>query len=168
MSSRQPVFAFLARLLWCRLLIASFALALLVSCNSQSSTDQRAAEGHGALPRPSAMSENRGGMRPRHALAPQDSGIFSRIVFETNEGPDFKVEVRDLSLPPGATTSTRSQSQTTVLEMLTDRGMVKIGGQSAEWQQEGDIVVPPGVPIELQNPTERELLVRLYLVEAKR
>jgi hypothetical protein len=113
------------------------------------------------------MSEIRGGLKPRHALAPQDSGIFSRTVFEMNESPDFKVEIRDLSLPPGAKSSTRSQSETTVLEMRTDRGMVKIGEQSAEWQQDGDIVVPPGVPIELQNPTERELLVRLYLVEAK-
>jgi hypothetical protein len=91
----------------------------------------------------------------------------SRVLFETADDPSFMIRVRDVSVPPGPDPVAVSLPATAALEMRTDRGRLKVGLNEQEWKQGATVMVPAGVPIELQNPTDRELIVRLYLVEAK-
>jgi hypothetical protein len=152
-----------------RILFAALLAICLAGCNSQNLLDQRAPEGHGLLPRPTIPLTP-----PRRALAnyafqalSPASDLSSRVLFETDEGPNSRVRVSEYSLPPHKGPSSARTEGATVLEMWTDQGTLKIGGHVQDWKQGGTLMVPDGAPVELTNPTDRELIIRIYTVEAK-
>jgi hypothetical protein len=93
--------------------------------------------------------------------------MSSRDLFETSDDPSFTFRVRELSLPPGQALIDAAFAVPVFLEMRTHRGTLRIGGSPQDWKQGAIVSVPANAPIELGNPTERELIVRVYMAEPK-
>ncbi len=49
----------------------------------------------------------------------------------------------------------------------TDGGTLIVGNREQEWKAGATLMVPARVPIHLANPTNRELIVRLHILEGK-
>lgn len=153
--------------------------AVLASAGcSQKESASRAVEGRGLLPRPSELKNPETLSVPAsHAFRPLSSKLFasstsrdelfSRDLFETSEGGNFTFRVQELSVPPGQGPVGTTFQVSTLLEMRSPRGLLRIGGSNEAWKQDAIIGVPAGAAIELTNPTDRELIVRLYFTEAK-
>lgn len=147
--------------------LIAIAVAFFVGCGSRDRFHIRATEGRGLLPRPAMASNSSAGPAPMYVFHKESSGLFSRLIFETDEDPRLKISVREFSLPPGRGPVTLSFAGAAVLEMRTDRGRLSLGAQPEDWRQGTSIMVPEGTPIGLANPTDRELIVRLCVLEAK-
>ncbi len=148
------------------MLVLMVAEALLSGCQSQDVSNRRAAEGRGILERPTAVQNV---VRPRRARAFQQASAdsLSRDLFDADDQGKVGIHVRELCLPPGKGPVTTSWPSVALLEMRTDRGTLKIAGKPQEWKQGSIVMVPPDAQVELTNPTDRELIVRLDVVEVK-
>lgn len=150
-----------------RLEIAIAVLAgCLLSCTSSINSNQRALEGHGVLPPVTALSGPQGERSLRFALRAESPELSSRMLFNA-EDADLRVSVREYSVSPHKSSTIPKSANDSVLEMWTDRGVLNIGGHKQDWKQGEMLTVRAGSSIELMNPTDRELIARLYLVEAR-
>jgi len=85
-----------------------------------------APEGRGLLPMPTEMPAALGGPRPEHPLVSDPSGAFSRTVFETDEDPNFRLAVRDLSFPPHRQAHTVTLPFAAFVQILGGQAEIKI------------------------------------------
>jgi hypothetical protein len=153
--------------------VASFISILaagvaLVACSPGGQSDKRASQGHGLLPRPSTLSEHtaRVGLNS-YAFHEESPAVYTRVLFDTDAAPDFRLQVREFSLPARQELTTVHVKGDALLEMRTDHGRLMIGDREQEWKQGATVMVPSEVPIRLANPTSRELIVRLHVLESK-
>src|SRR5271166_5140712 len=113
-------------------LVAS--ILILASCGSNDgSANKLAREGRGLLPRPTAATGTLAGSAPKQAflyqfLEEESPDLLSRTLFETEEPGNFKVSVREFSLPPRSGPETITLPKAAVLELRTDHGDLRIGG----------------------------------------
>jgi hypothetical protein len=149
-----------------RIFVLILASAASFSCGSRDLSNKRAIEGRGLLERPVAV-QSLAAVAPAHAFHAESLDLSSRELFETSENPKFTLRVREFSLPPRRGPISTTFTTPVFLEMRTDRGTLKIGGNPQLWKQGALVTVPAHAPIELGNPTDRELIVRLYIAEAK-
>jgi hypothetical protein len=121
----RPLFA-LATSLTARASIAALAENL-----------ELAPEGRGLLSIPVEMpATTLGGTPPPHPFLPDPSGGFSRTIFETDENPDFKITIRDLSFPPDKQKHTVTLPSAAFLYLLSGDGEISIANQP--------LTLPPG------------------------
>jgi hypothetical protein len=135
-------------------------------CGRKGPSNKLAAEGRGTLPSPVTIQGKLTGA-PNYAFLSDSAELSSRVVFETEEDPNFNIRIRDYSVPPGRGPVGITSANVAILEMRTDRGTLEIGKSPQTWNQGGTATVPAGTPIQLTNPTDRELIIRLYYVEGK-
>jgi len=140
---------------------------MLVACSTDGLSDRRAKEGHGLLARPSALSVVPRGAVSSYSFHQESPDVYSRVLFETDEAPDFRFQVREFCLPPHAGPATIQVDGDALLEMRTDRGTLVIGNQEQQWKPATSLMVPARAPVRLANPTDRELIVRLHILEGK-
>lgn len=145
----------------------SVLAAMLVACSSDGVSNRRAKEGHGLLARPSTVSGVERGIASRFAFRQESSDLYSRVLFDTDEAPDSRLQVREFCLPAHEGPTTIRVAGDALLEMRTDRGTLIVGNREKEWKPGATLMVPARVPVQVSNPTGRELIVRLYILEAK-
>jgi len=145
-----------------------FAIAgMLVAWSSDGLSDRRAKEGHGLLARPSTLSGVPRGAVSSYAFHQESPDLYSRVLFDTDEAPDFRFQVREFCLPPHEGLTRIQVEGDALLEMRTDGGTLIVGNREQEWKAGATLMVPARVPIHLANPTNRELIVRLHILEGK-
>jgi hypothetical protein len=142
------------------------AEALLSGCQPQDLSNKAAAEGRGYLARPAAV-QNLAGPKPAHPFQQVAADSFSRDLFEADDDGKLAVRVREWCVPAAKGPISSTLPSAALLEMRTDRGTLKIAGKPKEWKQGSMLMVPAKAQVELTNPTDRELIVRFYLVELR-
>ena len=142
---------------------ASLAAVLSVSAFAQE--PRLAPEGHGLLPRPSAATPE--APASAHQFKPDPSGGFSRIVFETDENPDFKLAIRDYSFPPDKQSHVVTLPSAAVLHLLSGPGEISVAKRRLTLTPAARTAVPAGAPIEVVNNGDHATVVRALTVEAK-
>ena len=142
-------------------------MGMLVACSSDGLSDKRAKEGHGLLARPSTLSGTSRGVRSSFAFHQESPNLYSRVLFDTDEGLDFRFQVREFCLPAHEELTTIQVEGDAVLEMRTDHGRLIVGNREQEWKPGATLMVAARVPVQVANPTDRELIVRLHIVEGK-
>jgi hypothetical protein len=147
--------------------VALIFAVVLAGCKSQGVFSKRAKEGHGLLPRPATLSGPTVEITPTHAFIQESPNLYSRVLFETDEGGDFTIQIREYSLPPHQGLTTIHTAGDAILELRTDRGRLMIGDKEQTWKQGAMLAVATGIPIQVANPTDRELIIRLHILEAK-
>jgi hypothetical protein len=140
---------------------------VLVGNSCQNPVNQRAPEGHGILPPPTAGPVQLSKVASQYAFVADTSGLFSRTVFETTRDTNFNIAIRDFSVPPKTGPLNLRLTGAAALEMRSGQGIIKIANESTELRQDSIVRVPVGASIELINPSDRELILRVYLVEDK-
>lgn len=119
-----------------------------------------APEGRGLLPKPAEMPATLGGTPPPHPFQPDPSGGLSRTIFETDEGPDFKIVIRDFAFPPDRQPHTVTLPSGAFLRLLSGDGEITVAKQRMELTPPARKAVPAGAPIEVVNNGERAIVVR--------
>src|SRR5215469_11992641 len=126
-----------------------------------------APEGRGLLPKPAEMPATLQGVPPPHPFTPDQSGGLSRTVFETDEDPNFKIVIRDFSFPPDKQPHSVTLPSAALLHLLDEPGEISIAKRRLVLTAGARTVVPAGAPIEVMNRSERAIVVRAFIVEAK-
>jgi hypothetical protein len=149
------------------IVIVAILASCLLGCTSSSDVNKRAPEGHGILPPIAQRSAPLLETGRRFAFHAESVDLSSRVLFQTDKDADFVVSVREYGLSPHEDISMAPSESDRVLEMWTDQGGLKIGGKAQEWRQGQMVMVPLGSSIELSNPTDRDLVIRLYAAETR-
>lgn len=147
--------------------VVGILVSCLAGCTSSGDVNQRAPEGRGVLPPVARPSSPMPAAAPRFFFRAESTDLSSRVLFQTDETADFRATVNEYSLSPNKHALLATSKSDRVLEMWTDHGELKLGGRPQEWKQGQMMMVPAGASIELTNPTNRELVVRLYVAEAR-
>jgi hypothetical protein len=88
---------------WCLPLIFGIVLSLTVVTGRFAfgqDAPQLAKPGVGLLPGPTQVPATLQGAPIEHPFVQDPSGGYSRIVFESDENPDFKIVIRDYAVSP--------------------------------------------------------------------
>lgn len=151
-----------------RVVALAAGLAAFLASAAMGQEPQLAPEGRGLLPAPTAVPATLGGTPPAHPFEPDPSGGFSRIVFETDEDPNFKLVIRDYSFPPDQKTHTVTLPAAAVLHVRGETGEITVAKKPLALTEAARAAVPANAPIEVTNRGERDLVVRVITVEGKR
>lgn len=152
-------------------LTASVLILLLVSCargGPYHPSGPAAREGHGILPPPETPPSVLGGVQPKHAFEHDPSGAFSRTVFVANDHPDVRITVRDITVPPKQQVRPITLPDAVLFEVRAGRGAASVAGQTTELTEAKAMAIPAGTAVALSNASDQALVVRLYVIEAKR
>ena len=128
---------------------------------------QLAREGRGLLSPPAESPASLKSVPPEHPFVRDPSGGFSRIVFETDEDPNFRLVIRDFSFPPDRQSHTITLPSGAFLDVLGGQGEISIAGQRTVLALGARTAVSAGVPIEVANNGEQPVNIRALIVEAK-
>lgn len=126
-----------------------------------------APEGRGLLPAPTEMPATLGGPRPEHPFISDPSGAFSRTIFETDEDPNFRLTVRDVSFPPDRQAHTVTLPSAALVHILGGQAEIKVANKPLPFNGAARTVVPAGTSIEVINRGQRPVIMRALIVEAK-
>jgi hypothetical protein len=126
-----------------------------------------AAQGQGLLPGPAQTPGALDGALPVHPFELDPSGILSRILFESDEDPNFRVVIRDVSVLPGQQLQTRNLNATALVQPRGGTAEVTVANQKAESAGATRLMAPAGAPIAIINRGPSESVIRIYSFEAK-
>jgi quercetin dioxygenase-like cupin family protein len=143
---------------------AVFAIAAIVD-PGHSQEVRLAPEGRGLIPEPTAATP--AGPTRQRAFLPHPSGASSRITFETNDSPDFKLVIRDFTFAPDRQLHTVTLPSAAFLHLLSGNGEVRIANQRTALTPLVRTAAPAGAPIEITNSSDYPLVIRALIVEAK-
>ena len=151
-----------------RLLIKIATGLAMISCvQAWAQEPQLAREGRGLLPKPAERPATFGGVAPAHPFEPDPSGGFSRVIFETDEDPNFKLIIRDFSFPPDRQPHRITLPSAAFVHFLGEPGEISISKQRWASTPAARKAVPAGAPIDVVNNGEYPVVVRALIVEAK-
>jgi hypothetical protein len=148
---------------------------MFVSFSAWGQEPHLAPEGHGLLPGPTTPPPSLEGVPGVQTFQRDPSGTFSQIVFETDEGRDFHLVIRDFIVAPDQQTHSVTLPTVAVLQVLSDAVEVSVAKQLVQVPRVAAAAaaptplatVPAGAPIDLTNRGEVAAVVRVYQVEAK-
>lgn len=126
-----------------------------------------APEGRGLLPAPTEMPATLEGPRPEHPFVSDPSGAFSRTIFETDEDPNFRLTIRDVSFPPDRQAHTVALPSAAFVQILGGQAEIKVANKPLLFNGAARTAVPAGAPIEVINRGQRPVVMRALIVEAK-
>jgi len=152
-------------------LTASILILLLAACargGPYHPSGPAAREGHGILPPLKAPPSVLGGVPPKQAFELDPSGAFSRTVFVADDQPDIRITVRDITVAPKQPTRPITLPDVALLELRAGRGAVSVAGQTTELTGAKAMAIPAGTAVVLSNGSDQALVVRQYVIEAKR
>ena len=128
---------------------------------------QLARQGAGLLPEPTEIGGVLAGTPPQNPFVRDPSGEFSRIVFETNEHPDFKIVIRDYSFPPDRQAHSVILPRGGLLHVLGGQGEVSVANNHLAFAAAVRTAAPLGAPLRVVNNGEQPVVVRALSLEAK-
>lgn len=125
-----------------------------------------APEGVGLLPEPSEEPAL-GGTPPARPFEPDASGGFSRIVFSSEEDPNFKVIIREYAFPPDNKAHVVTLRAAALVHVLGEGVSIAVAKEPLELKAGARATVPANTPIEVTNRGEREVVIRFLTFEGK-
>jgi hypothetical protein len=128
---------------------------------------QLAREGPGLLSPPAESPASLKSVPPEHPFVRDPSGGFSRLVFETDEDPSFRLVIREFSFPPDRQTHTITLPSGAFLHMLGGQAEISVAGQRMALALRARTAVSARAPIEVANKGEQPVNIRGLIVEAK-
>ncbi len=150
-----------------RSLIAAAVLAVGAGVPAWGQDAELAVQGQGPLPGPAQTPATLEGGPPVHPFELDASGTLSRTLFESNEDPNFKVVIRDVSVLPGQQVQTLNLNATALVQPRGGAAEVTVANQKAEPAGTARLMAAPGTPIGVVNRGARDSIVRIYSFEAK-
>jgi hypothetical protein len=126
-----------------------------------------ATKGKGVLPTPSVPSSGTlDGSLKNHFLE-ELPNLYSRVVFETEEGSAFRVRMREFSLPQGEMSPSIRMTGDSFVELRAGEGRLAIDNDERRWNQETIVMARAGQAVKLINTGPREMVVRFSVLEGK-
>jgi len=150
-----------------RSLIAAAVLAMGIGSPTWGQDAELAAQGQGPLPGPAQTPATLEGAPPAHPFELDASGTLSRILFESNEDPNFKVVIRDVSVLPGQQVQMLNLNATALVQLRGGAAEVTIANQKGEPTGGARLMAPAGTPIGVINRSASDSVIRIYSFEAK-
>jgi hypothetical protein len=147
--------------------IVATLISVLGNGTSGQDAPKLAREGVGLLPEPTETPATLGGTPPANPFVSDPSGGFSRIVFQTDESPDFKIIIRDYAILPDQQTHTLSLPSGALLHVLSGQGNVRVGQNRLELTTAARTMAPPGATLNVENSGKNPVVVRALILEAK-
>lgn len=146
-------------------LAASFAAAISIAAVAQE--PQSAPEGRNLLLKPAGAPSTRQHVPPGHTFVPDPSGGFSRIIFETEENPDFKITIRDFAFPPDRQPHSVSIPSHAFIHLLSGEGEISVSKKRLELMPGARLAVYAGAQLEVIAGGNSLVVVRAFVVEVK-
>jgi len=103
----------------------------------------------------------------KNMFAWDPSGVAWRTVFESDDDPDFKIIIIDVSFPPDQQPHSISLQSGAFVHLLDGGGEVTVAKQPTTLNRFDRTAVPLGAPIEVVNRSNYPVTIRALLVEAK-
>ena len=128
---------------------------------------QLAREGVGLLPPPPETPATLSVPEIANPFVPDPSGGFSRIVFQTDENPDFKIVIRDYAVLPDQITHALKLPTGALLHVISGEGDVHLGENRLEMNTTERTVAPPGATLNVANRGESPVVIRALTLEPK-
>ena len=148
-----------------KLLVIAAGVAAVASSAAFAQEPKLAPEGRGLLPRPPAATRE---APDAHRFSVGSSGVLSRMVFETDEDPNFRLIFQDFSFPPDQQPHTVTLPSAAVLHLLSGKAEISVAKQRMELTNLARTPpVPAGASIEVVTSGEYPVVVRALIVEAK-
>ena len=148
-----------------KLLVIAAGVAAVASSAAFAQEPKLAPEGRGLLPRPPAATRE---APDAHRFSVGSSGVLSRMVFETDEDPNFRLILQDFSFPPDKQPRTITLPSAAFLHVLSGKGAISVAKQTVELTPLARTpAIPAGAPIEVVNSGEYPVVLRGLVVEAK-
>jgi hypothetical protein len=148
------------------LILCAFTLCGALSSSTAQSLEPRMAPvARGLLPE-SSFANAPVASAPAWAFAPDPAGGYSRVVFETDEDPDFKIIIRDYAFPPGQGQQALRLPAGAMLHFVSGRPGVAIADAPLS-EAASRAFVPPGAKVEVTTQDQRPAAVRALTLEAK-
>src|SRR6516165_2316326 len=142
-----------------KLLVIAAGVAAVASSAAFAQEPKLAPEGRGLLPRPPAATRE---APDAHRFSVGSSGVLSRMVFETDEDPNFR-----LIFPPDKQPRTITLPSAAFLHVLSGKGAISVAKQTVELTPLARTpAIPAGAPIEVVNSGEYPVVLRGLVVEA--
>ncbi len=130
-----------------------------------------AAFGQYAGPAPSFQVKELPPAPPASALAnfysPDAAGGLSRVIFETDEDPNFKITIRDFLILPNGKTNLLTSPAAMFVHFLSAPGEVKIAGQPMAFAAGQRIAVAARSPLEVTVKGGRTAVLRAVILQPK-
>src|SRR5579862_4807309 len=133
---------------------------LYLGLRYKSSADKLAREGRGLLPQPITRANSSFFLSSKNSLKQESANLYSRLLFETSDDPNFRIRIKDLSIPPRMTSADLKMPADTIVEIITGLGKLTIENKEHNWKQGTIILVHKDVPMTLVNDGDREMIVR--------
>jgi hypothetical protein len=95
------------------------------------------------------------------------SGVASRIVFESDEDPNFKIVIVDVSFPPDQQPHSISLQAGAFVHLLDGEGEITVAKQPTTLTRLERTAVSPGAPVEVVNRSNHPVIIRALLLEGK-
>lgn len=149
-----------------RLLFCGLAALMSIAASAQDQ-EQLAAEGGGPLPEPTNLPATLGGTPPPNPFVQEASGVFSRVVFETDEDPNFTITIRDYSFPPDGQPHNVTLPAAALLQLRGQLPEIGLAGQQVKLTAGARTVLPAGAGLTVTNTGEQAAVVRAVILEAK-
>jgi quercetin dioxygenase-like cupin family protein len=148
-------------------LAGTVALTLVCFANSSGSTQQTTApkNGGGTAQTFNPCSTNRS--LCKYSFVSDASGVASRLIFQSDEDPNFKILIVDISFPPDQRTHDISLQSGAFVHLLDGEGDVTIAGQRVTLSRFERSTVPPGARLQVVNGSNYPVIIRALLVEDK-
>ena len=152
-----------------RLALAASAAIVMAALagNAIAEEAELAPEGVGLLPPPPEAPATLAGTPPAHPFVPDPAGGFSRNIFETDQGPDFKIVIRDYSFPANQQTRMGALPAGAVLHVLSGEGEVLAGNTRLALTSARRAIAPAGTALSVMNTGQQPLIVRVLTLEPK-
>src|SRR6516165_2491621 len=148
-----------------KLLVVAAGVATVASSATFAQEPRLAPEGRVLPPKPAERPATFGGVAPAHPFEPDPSGGFSRVIFETDEDPNFKLVIRDFSFPPDGQPHRITLPSAAFVHFLGEPGEISISKQRWASTPAARKAVPAGAPIDVVNNGAYPVVVRALIVE---
>lgn len=126
-----------------------------------------APRGVGLIPAPPQAPTSLAGAPPAHPFIASPSGEFSRVIFQTSEGPNFNIVIRDYFFPPSPQMYRVTLAKGGLLHLLSGQGDVRIANEPMPAKTSTRTIVPLAAPLTVTNRGEVPVVVRVLTLEPK-
>lgn len=143
------------------------ALLALLGATVFAQGTELAPRGVGLIPPPAETAAPLAGAPPAHPFIRNPSGEFSRIIFATDEGPNFNIVIRDYFFPPNPQTYNVMLLYGGLLRLLSGHADVRINNEPMPAKTSTRAVVPIAAALSVTNYGEIPVVLSVLTLEAK-
>jgi len=142
-----------------RIAIALAAVACGAGC--------RTAENTSPLPPTKIQQSKFSDYRPQNPFRLSKAGLLERELFVANKGPGYKVELRELLVPPKQRVEVFGLPGSAIVDVRGGRGAVRFAKQTREVVGGAHFAIQSGEAVEFDNNGEAPLVMQVYVFSPK-